>query len=149
MAQGCSDYHDVDTGRGLQWSCVGEPLERSYSHRLRMCVQRFCVLVTDRHPGAYVGTRTADCAMLAWGLKFALNDWFEEKGDFCAPVSASKKKALPNPTHLITMHAESVRHDVRESFRAEIVVPIKRNALHLETVCALLDCGKGVDALAV
>lgn len=47
------------------------------------------------------------------------------------------------------MHAESCRHDVRESFGAGIVVPIKWNALHFETVYALLACGKGVDALAV
>lgn len=39
--------------------------------------------------------------------------------------------------------------DVRESFGAEIVAQIKRNRLHFETVCDLLACGKGVDALAM
>ena len=63
----------------------------------------------------------------------------------CQPV----KKNLPGVIRVITMHAGSGRTDIRESFRAEIVVPIKRNALHFETVCALLACGKGVDALAV
>ena len=149
MARGWSYCHDVDTGLGLRWDHAGEPLESSHLHGLGVCVQRFCVLVTDRHPGGYVGTRTAGFAMLAWELKFALQGWFgclqESLGPtVCAPVSASKKKSLPNATRLATLHAVSDRRNVRESFRAEIVVQFPRNALHHETVCALWIAGRAL-----
>ncbi len=64
-------------------------------------------------------------------------------------MSANKKKTLPIVATLAPLHAGSGRCDVRKSFGAEIVAQIKRNALHFETVCALLAFGKGVDALAV
>lgn len=64
-----------------------------------------------------------------------------------APVLASKKKDLPSLTRPTPLHVESERHDVRESFRAEIVVPIKRIALHFESWCAPLACGKGVECV--
>ena len=81
MAQGCSYCHDVDNGLGLQLNLVDEALELSHLHRLSVCVLRFRVLVTHRHPGGYVGTRNADCqiadrAMLAWGLEFVLQGCF-------------------------------------------------------------------------
>ena len=80
-AQRCSYCHDVDNGLGLQSNHVGEALELSHLHCLSVCVLQFRVLVTHRHPGGYFGTRnaacrTADRAILAWGLELVLQGGF-------------------------------------------------------------------------
>ena len=68
---------------------------------------------------------------------------------YVTPLCQPVKKNLPSLTRLTTMQAGSGRHNVRQSFGAEIVAPMKRNALHFEKMRALLACRKGVDALAV
>ncbi len=108
-------------------------------HGLSDYVQQCCIPVSHRDRRSYAGSQAAD---------HACGDDLVSLCE-CAPVSANKKKNLPILATPATLQAGSSRCDARESFGAEIVAPIKRNALHFETVCALLAFGKGGDALAV
>ena len=60
-----------------------------------------------------------------------------------APLCQPVKKNLPDPARLTTLHAESGMPDVRESFRAEIALQIKRIGLHFETVMRPFGLPKG------
>lgn len=163
--QGCSYCHD---DLGWQWCHLGKPPETSLPRGLN--VQLRCILATHRQCRSYAGLRAADRAIHALGsmailqgclyvsLEKLVSRWANTHWSHtimrcklsCAPVSANKKKPLPILAGLLTTReAGCGKGNVRESFSAEIVGPIKWNALHFETVCALWACGKGVDALAV
>lgn len=59
-----------------------------------------------------------------------------------ALASANKKKSLPLMARVTTLHVVPGWRDVGEPLSAKIVLPIERNALHFETVCALWLAGR-------